>query len=342
MARAIFNLLYNFYYRCRVDPPTVRMVCWQSSMVYLFSVAYCTWLILEVPWSPVSLDDRCNATFENGPFTLTMSYGLQALANLIPMMYVAYARLRVWWEKLMPESGRTQAVSTYFLRILLVFFACYFPAIIFGATASVVGGEGESWLNLASVLFNPFQFLLSFRLAMDKPDVRAAVFLVTNRVFPCLKLQIENYDASETTRSASRDGKAKKPRSTRIAIKLNSSDGMVSMVPGSLDLRLIVLQDPTATNIVTLPMIVVIDGKRLICWVQPGLSKLNKRNERITAGRRLSLRRLGLRQKKLQSTLHRYHWKIPKKKKRPPVCDSFRHFNSRRCTGILGPLLLLR
>lgn len=93
-----------------------------------------------------------------------------------------------------------------------------------------------------------------------------------------------NYGVSETTLGASRDGKAKKPRSTRIAIKLNSSDGMVSMVPGSLDLRLIVLQDPTATNIVTLPMIVVIDGKRLICLLQPGLSKLNKRNEKITQG----------------------------------------------------------
>jgi len=133
VAYEMFSLIKDSYQRKKIDPPSVRKVLMQGVCVYTVTTIFATWFALEVPWPPYSVSDAGTSiwsSMEGGVFSTTGTLALSIVVLSPPTLYVLYVAFTIWWKELLPRSGRTRAISLYFIRILFVFFAFYYPGIV--------------------------------------------------------------------------------------------------------------------------------------------------------------------------------------------------------------------
>ncbi|KAL7567895.1 hypothetical protein ACA910_019615 [Epithemia clementina (nom. ined.)] len=205
VAREIYRLAYLSYKRQRTNPPKLRTVIFQMSLVYLWASFLSLWSIMHCKWSPTHYDDgnhfcvRATGSKTTDPDESPMiSAGLGSLIGvgvcLAPIAYVFYVGFRIRKGRLLPIKGRTRALAMYFFRVVLVFGIFFVPMLILTAIIHNMnhgsqntqgnnnGEDGDDEPNtvlfvLHAVMrsFPPMQLLVTLRLIMSKDDVDDAV-----------------------------------------------------------------------------------------------------------------------------------------------------------------------
>mmetsp|Transcript_26922 Transcript_26922/g.40740 ORF Transcript_26922/g.40740 Transcript_26922/m.40740 type:complete len:380 (-) Transcript_26922:1620-2759(-) len=179
VAYEMYDLVKKSYRREKTKPPALRKVYIQGACIYMISIVLATWYALEVPWSPYSVSKKgvaVWASMKGGVFTTAGTVMLSIAILGPPSIYVLCIALTIWLKKLLPTSGRTRVISLYFIRILLVFFAFYYPNIALYILKSLVKNPNIFFLmQLSNRVFEFAQALLTLHLARKKADVDRAV-----------------------------------------------------------------------------------------------------------------------------------------------------------------------
>jgi len=178
-------LVVKSFHRIKTTPPSTSTVCKQAGVVYAIGIFISTWYVLPVQWSPfhlaVTKQGDAKATFgspEGGPFSPIVSMAIAFSVVIFPTGYVFFTGLRLWRKRLLPRSGRTRALSTFFLRIIVVFLVFYLPNTILSAILtkeSDKSGPKVFWLEEARYLFASLQALTTLYMVSTKDDILAAL-----------------------------------------------------------------------------------------------------------------------------------------------------------------------
>jgi len=81
--------------------------------------------------------------------------------------------------------GRLNILAMYFLRIILVFFCTWFPGMIMYYNAYTTNRNSAGIQHNLAMIFFSLQAILSFGMAMTKPDVRKSVYDLGQIFNPC-------------------------------------------------------------------------------------------------------------------------------------------------------------
>eukprot|EP00547_Thalassionema_nitzschioides_P008883 CAMPEP_0194226062 /NCGR_PEP_ID=MMETSP0156-20130528/41009_1 /TAXON_ID=33649 /ORGANISM="Thalassionema nitzschioides, Strain L26-B" /LENGTH=326 /DNA_ID=CAMNT_0038958267 /DNA_START=707 /DNA_END=1687 /DNA_ORIENTATION=- len=134
---------------------------------------------MDVSWSPYAIAESrmyCQGSFgsngDDGFFPPWSGYIIIYLVSGLPFAYVAHIGLRIWKEKLLPKSGKTRAIYLYFNRIMIIFFAFYFPlGLLHAVWPSLQQFAHIYWVTWTIYLLTCLQSLLTVRFAMTKDDI---------------------------------------------------------------------------------------------------------------------------------------------------------------------------
>lgn len=164
--------------------PSLRKVYKQCLGLYLIAILTATWFALPVPWSPMHVggDGSQTAKFGSpqpgGVFTSMMGFLIVVIfIMLVPTIYVLYVRFNLWRRQLLPKTGKTRVLSLYFMRILVVFFAFYYPSIIVSLVRSRTKSEAF-WFasNVFKRILEIAQASTTIYIASQKEDVKMAIY----------------------------------------------------------------------------------------------------------------------------------------------------------------------
>ena len=160
----------------RYFPPTTRKVWRQTLCVYFYSALLASLELIPLPNLP--METRLSA----GYYCMTVEYDLGSalffflvflpLLCGIPMLYAGYVFYDVYCKShLMPSDGRAKLLAIYFLRIIVVFYVWWMPAVFL----SLVFTGFDPWYQFVfgSVLSH-LQGTASTAATLLKPDVREA------------------------------------------------------------------------------------------------------------------------------------------------------------------------
>mmetsp|Transcript_4676 Transcript_4676/g.7267 ORF Transcript_4676/g.7267 Transcript_4676/m.7267 type:complete len:403 (+) Transcript_4676:731-1939(+) len=208
IAHQIYNLVKKSYRRIKVAPPSTTTVLIQCLCVYTGGVLIATWCALDVPWSPMSANlDNGLFVFqspEDGIFSKKGTYILMAIFLFIPTIYVLYVAVIMRVKNLLPTSGRTRVISLYFFRILLVFFAFYYPIIVIGIVKSRVKNPNLFYvLQCLSISMEILQALATMHIASQISDIRNAINELLEKIMhPFQKCFIKDGELTNMEKSA--------------------------------------------------------------------------------------------------------------------------------------------
>ena len=184
----IYNMVLNSHRRKKTPPPTVKKVLIQIGSVFVVIGLVTAWSISDgITWSPYTTTNTlyCHTNVGSPVFTKWVATTILFLLVLPPIIYVTFVYYRIYKYNLLPKSGRTKAISMYFLRILIVFFAFYLPnstlAIAYMNIIDDDPSESEKklrqqfWLLWIFSACIPFQCIITIYLASTKDDIHRAV-----------------------------------------------------------------------------------------------------------------------------------------------------------------------
>ena len=173
----VLTLLRNSHQLRSSNPPTILKATLQTAAVYVFAIlVYITHYLIK----SAALKAYNKGDFERSDNLLRIA-SLDIFPPIIlPIGFVAYVCIVIWWRDYMPFingiSVRDKALrelAWYFFRIIAVFSACWFPAIICYACSTFAG---KNWGVVVSGLFLALQPTLSTCMAMTKSDVKKYIF----------------------------------------------------------------------------------------------------------------------------------------------------------------------
>jgi hypothetical protein len=130
----MYRLLLNSNQRRRYFPPTIRKVCQQSAVVYLYGLFISLWILVDGPWGlhdvdvlygfvclPVQFSAGANAFW----------YLLFILIFLgIPIIYVIWVVYDIYAKKLLPPTGKRRELTIYFFRLTFIFIFFWMPTVL--------------------------------------------------------------------------------------------------------------------------------------------------------------------------------------------------------------------
>mmetsp|Transcript_58769 Transcript_58769/g.70721 ORF Transcript_58769/g.70721 Transcript_58769/m.70721 type:complete len:378 (+) Transcript_58769:280-1413(+) len=187
--------------------PPLRMIYLRITYVYVFAIISSLWVVLEVPWSPYHFSDtdkgncRSLAGSPNGGiFSKLAAMTVLFSVVMIPVIYVVYVRIKIWRGNLLPISGKTRALSEYFLRILVVYFFFYIPNIIIVIVILPrLVYPAYFWVRQLYFMLTPLQCIVTLYYAMKKDDIKKSVKQLLSRFVKvletcCITINIDNND----------------------------------------------------------------------------------------------------------------------------------------------------
>lgn len=150
------------------DTTTWRKLLAQSTTVHLFALAMAsTVLETSVDWIPdVSIETQCEAFPRNAKEAYYFWFCYVFLGMMLPSIYLLYVCLDIYWNGLLPISGKTRFLALYFFRLIAIFVGFW---IIF-----VVAVFLKGWAQAIAFVFFNLTGFVSFCFAVTKPDVREA------------------------------------------------------------------------------------------------------------------------------------------------------------------------
>jgi len=87
----------------------------------------------------------------------------------IPFFAIFGMGFHIWYNSLMPPTGRRRTLAIFFGRIMAVFAIMWLPSFVFGLT-----GAGRPWLVFVGGSFGLLQGTVSAAITLTKPDIRDA------------------------------------------------------------------------------------------------------------------------------------------------------------------------
>lgn len=169
----IYVLLRDSKAGKRTQPPTIKGVSLQAAAVYLYATLLGSLnVVLGCAHIPVPVDEKGN------PYS-----GYDAIRNGVlfffmagpPMINLVYVSFRVWYDKLLPRTGRARFISLYFLRLISCFMFFWVPIVILANFDQVEGQPNGEIIHYANWYLGALQYIVSCLLAMQKPDIKSAV-----------------------------------------------------------------------------------------------------------------------------------------------------------------------
>lgn len=175
----------------RTTPPSVRKVCAQVAMVYLFATLATFWFAVDATWSPSHFVDaeKCQIRFDLEQDDKTAARTRLAFILsfwtiiCVPSAYVVYVRCSMWRRNLLPISGQTRSFALYFMRILLLFFVFFIPNLILSVSMMKSSSFAHRfWLHVGSQILFPAQCLVTLYIGLTKQDIKKVVRRTTSNL----------------------------------------------------------------------------------------------------------------------------------------------------------------
>ena len=115
----------------RYFPPTRKQVICESLGVYLWMAFVASWVF--VPFLPheiaLSAGLACLPHEYDAASTIFLWVVFMPAFALLPTTYAMYVTLDVWYNKLLPPTGKRRDLAVYFARIVAVFLLMWVPSI---------------------------------------------------------------------------------------------------------------------------------------------------------------------------------------------------------------------
>jgi hypothetical protein len=132
--REMYRLLLNSNQRRRYFPPTIRKVCQQSAVVYLYGLFISLWILVDGPWGLHDVD----ALYGFVCIPVQFSAGANLFWYLlflpifmgIPILYVIWIVYDIYAKKLLPPTGKRRELTIYFFRITFIFIFFWMPTVL--------------------------------------------------------------------------------------------------------------------------------------------------------------------------------------------------------------------
>jgi len=182
IAHSLYTLLRNSNQRKRTQPPSVTRITIEAFAAYAFACLMGVWniyLLSDIGWhtSFHYWNIALNHSEQLAKFVLALGLFLMAF---FPLTYMAYIIFRVKKDKLLPKSERTRSIALYFLRLQVIFFSFWVPALAHSYIALSRGGNVESAYTFWYLIIS--QTFVSLAFAAQKPDIKKALlnFLACN------------------------------------------------------------------------------------------------------------------------------------------------------------------
>ena len=130
----VYKLLGFSSLRKRYFPPRRATVAKQAFGVYLYAIAWGLLGIFPISWLP----HQTYAWYGFFCFpqeydrTSTIFYWLVFIPAImgIPILYISYVCYDIWRRQILPTQGRRRNLSIYFVRLILVYYIMWTPAIL--------------------------------------------------------------------------------------------------------------------------------------------------------------------------------------------------------------------
>jgi len=182
-AHELYRLLYANKWAKTYVPPSKCELVRTIGLVFAWSIFVSAWVLFPYwPHQTHIISGMACFPAEYSSASTPFFWGLYIPSILlIPMMYIAGVCVAIWWQGLVKQASRARALAIFFARITLVFALFWVPSIVL-----LFGGAGESpWVGWAGGAWGHLQGLASAMLCMTKPDIRAAVLKLPNRIASC-------------------------------------------------------------------------------------------------------------------------------------------------------------
>ncbi|KAL3941324.1 MAG: hypothetical protein SGBAC_004298 [Bacillariaceae sp.] len=186
VAYEINNLVLRSYARKRTNPPSLARVYKQVAAVYVLATILALFMVVPYPWALYTITDSLKGKGHLGGevFDETTAMAIGFGIMLLPMFYVVFIRLRIWWGNLLPKRGRTRALSLFFMRILVVFLIFYLPnTVLVALLPEVPDPDAKYWISIMMGFFTAGQGLINLSLLYLKDDISEAVKEAWNLTF---------------------------------------------------------------------------------------------------------------------------------------------------------------
>lgn len=177
--KQVHTMLRHGHQRKRYFPPTPRRVCAEAIAVYIAAA-----ILGCLPLIPPSINILpLRIGISSGFFCAPVEYDIASslffhlfffqLMGGIPLLYAGYVFVDVLLvSKLMPRDRRARQFALYLMRIVLVFFIWWIPALLF---LFVIPKAGPPWFKWSFANWVHAQALASASMCLLKPDVLQAV-----------------------------------------------------------------------------------------------------------------------------------------------------------------------
>ena len=179
VCRQVLLLLRSSYFARRINQPSLLKVNLQAGGIFFVSLlaGVAFYFVLEPAW-----EARNNGDFEKyEAFNSKIRPILFLFSIGIPLGYVLYATILIWWKGYLPKvtgatSPRNRAMrelALYFFRIVAVFIAVWLPRGIFIYIADYK--EDSEWADLVAQCVVAIQPILTAGLVLTKSDAKRYV-----------------------------------------------------------------------------------------------------------------------------------------------------------------------
>mmetsp|Transcript_14034 Transcript_14034/g.21428 ORF Transcript_14034/g.21428 Transcript_14034/m.21428 type:complete len:448 (-) Transcript_14034:658-2001(-) len=184
VAYEINKLAFYSHRGVKIGPPPQKRAYLQSISVFLGATLFAVWVVLPVPWSLVhfiydshgQLMYKMGSARPDGIFSPVAASAIMSSFVLIPTFYVLYMRWSMWRKRLLPRRGRTRILSTFFWRIMVVFFCFYYPGMALILARSIINDATiKTIINAFARLFEILQAATTLYIASQKYDINEAI-----------------------------------------------------------------------------------------------------------------------------------------------------------------------
>ena len=169
----IHKLLRYSHYRRRYIPPTIKDVCRQGAIVYVYSLIWGLLAGLNIDGFPMS--SHANAGFSCFPLdgeapgqTWFFFFVFIPMFMGIPAAYSFCAVFHIYWNELMPPEGRRRKIAMFLLRVVLLYFIVWLPFMLIGAVNMFV--PFNTWIFYITAMISHLQGLMTALLCYYTDD----------------------------------------------------------------------------------------------------------------------------------------------------------------------------
>ena len=183
IACKVYKLVVDAYHCKRTKLPTARRVALEACSVYLFAALVAGWFVMPLDWGVVKTtsDPYYVSSFGTPVFNQYLGICISVAISLPPFFCVFGVTYKVHKQKLLPLQGSTRALALYFMRIIVVFIAFYFPMLTLAMIVLLYPSDGTDsnayfWLQTTLTMINPIQNMVTLKFLLQKDDIRDVFF----------------------------------------------------------------------------------------------------------------------------------------------------------------------